>query len=86
MLDPSILPATGTPEPGGLTWRQVDTFFGCLCREREVVGIDVSELAPVAGFTASEFTVAKLIYRLLGYRFAGVNGSYFAVNKPFSVR
>jgi len=70
VMDPSILPATGTPEPGGLTWRQMDRLLSRLCREREVVGLDVSELAPIEGTAASQFTVAKLIYRFLGYRFA----------------
>lgn len=68
-LDPSIVPATGTPEPGGLTWRQVDRLFARLCAEREVIGLDVSELAPLEGERRSEFTVAKLVYRILGRRF-----------------
>jgi len=70
VMDPSIIPATGTPEPGGLTWRQMDRLFARLCRERKVVGLDVSELAPIEGMAASQFTIAKLIYRFLGYRFA----------------
>ena len=69
VLDPSIVPATGTPEPGGLTWWHLDRLFERLCREREVVGLDVSELAPFEGLTAPQFTVAKLIYRLIGYVF-----------------
>jgi agmatinase len=70
VMDPSVIPATGTPEPGGLTWRQMDRLISRLCREREVVGLDISELAPIEGMAASQFTIAKLIYRFLGYRFA----------------
>ncbi len=70
VLDPAIIPATGTPEPGGLTWTQVDALLARLCREREVVGLDVSELAPVAGLTHPQFTVAKLIYRFLGHLYS----------------
>lgn len=66
-FDPSIMPATGTPEPAGLTWTQVDRLFDRLSRERQVVGFDISELAPVEGFTHPQFTIAKLVYRLLGY-------------------
>lgn len=67
VLDPSIMPATGTPEPGGLTWEQVDDFIGRLCGERNVVGLDLSELAPLPGSRHSEFTAAKLIYRFIGH-------------------
>jgi agmatinase len=69
VFDPSLVPATGTPEPGGLTWRQVDRLLQRLCAEREVVGFDVSELAPIEGFRVSEYTLAKIIYRFIGYRF-----------------
>lgn len=69
-LDPSIIPATGTPEPGGLTWYQVDEILGRLCREREVIGMDFNELAPIEGSSVSQFTIAKLIYRMIGYRFS----------------
>lgn len=67
VLDPSIMPSTGTPEPGGLTWMQVDRLFARLCEKRNVVGFDLSELAPVAGVHHPQFTAAKLIYRILGY-------------------
>jgi agmatinase len=69
VLDPAVLPATGTPEPGGLTWRQADALLRRLCAEREVAGLDISELAPIAGLRYPEFTMAKLMYRFLGYRF-----------------
>lgn len=66
-FDPSIMPATGTPEPAGLDWPQVDSLFSRLSRERQVVGFDLSELAPIAGLTHPQFSIAKLVYRLLGY-------------------
>lgn len=64
-FDPSIMPATGTPEPGGLSWYDVDALLGWLCRQRNVVGFDVVELLPTAGQWASEFLAAKLVYRFL---------------------
>lgn len=67
VMDPSIVPGTGTPEPGGLSWYQVDALLDRLCRWRKVVGFDVCELAPIEGQRHSEFTAAKLIYRLLGH-------------------
>ncbi|NWG12790.1 MAG: agmatinase [Acidobacteria bacterium] len=70
VMDPSIMPATGAPEPDGLTWQQMDALLSRLCRERELVGFDVSELAPIPGLRHPEFTVAKLIARILGHRFA----------------
>lgn len=71
VFDPSIIPATGTPEPGGLTWQQVDGLLARLCLERNVVGLDINELAPVPGLRHPQFTIAKLIYRFIGYRFLG---------------
>jgi agmatinase len=67
VLDPSIIPATGTPEPAGLTWNQVDRLFHRLAKKHRIVGFDVSELAPIPGLHHPQFTIAKLIYRLLGY-------------------
>ncbi len=64
-FDPSIVPATGTPEPGGLLWHHVDQLLQRLCRKRKVVGFDVVELLPTPGQWASEFVAAKLTYRLL---------------------
>ena len=66
-FDPSVIPSTGTPEPGGLSWYQVDSLLERLTRERRLVGFDVSELAPVDGLHHPQFTIAKLIYRILGY-------------------
>ncbi|MDW7773677.1 MAG: agmatinase [Desulfobulbaceae bacterium] len=66
-LDPSIMPATGTPEPAGLTWTQVDRLFSRLAEKRRIVGFDINELAPIKGLDHPQFTMAKLAYRLIGY-------------------
>lgn len=66
VLDPAIMPATGTPEPGGLDWRTLTRFLRKVARNRKVVGFDVVELAPIPGWVASDFLAAKLIYRFLG--------------------
>lgn len=66
VLDPSIMPATGTPEPGGLGWTQMIEFLERLCRNRCVVGFDLCELAPIGGLHFPEFAAAKLAYRLIG--------------------
>ena len=68
-LDPSILPATGTPEPGGLTWEQVTGLLRVVAHRRTIVGMDVVELLPTPGLHAADFLAAKLIYRTLGYIF-----------------
>ncbi len=65
-FDPSLIPATGTPEPGGLFWYEMIEILSSVLTERHVVGIDVVELAPIAGMHASEFTAAKLMYTLFG--------------------
>ena len=67
VMDPSIMPATGAPEPGGLTWSQLDRLFGRICQECQIIGFDVSELSPVKALNYPQYTVAKLIYRLIGY-------------------
>jgi agmatinase len=69
-LDPSLVPATGTPEPGGLGWYPVLKLLRRVFRERTVVAADVVELAPIPGLVAPDFLVAKLVYKLIGYRFA----------------
>ena len=61
------MPATGSPEPDGLTWSQLDRLFGRICQESQIVGFDVSELSPVKALNHPQYTVAKLIYRLIGY-------------------
>ncbi len=67
VFDPSIMPATGTPEPGGLDWYTVLNILRGVCEEHEVVGADVVELAPLPGQVAPDFLTAKLIYKLIGY-------------------
>jgi N1-aminopropylagmatine ureohydrolase len=68
-FDPSLVPSTGTPEPGGLGWYRTLKFLRRVFREREVVAADVVELAPTPGLHAPDFLVAKLVYKLLIYRF-----------------
>jgi agmatinase len=70
-FDPAIMPATGTPEPGGLTWYEGLALLRRVIERRRVVGCDVVELSPVPGLVAPNFMCAKLIYKILSYRFAG---------------
>lgn len=64
-FDPSLMPATGTPEPGGLDWYRVNALLRRVASRRRVVGFDVVELLPAPGHHASAFTAAKLVYRFL---------------------
>jgi len=66
-LDPSVMPATGTPEPGGMLWQDVLELIREVCRKRRVVGFDVVELAPIPGMVAPDFLAARLAYRMMGY-------------------
>lgn len=66
-FDPSLVPATGTPEPGGGTWYPTLTMLHSLFRSKTVVGMDVVELAPQASHRASDFLAAKLVYKCLGF-------------------
>lgn len=68
-FDPSLVPSTGTPEPGGGDWYRTLAFLRRVFAERTVVGCDVVELAPTPGLHAPDFLVAKLVYKLLTYRF-----------------
>jgi agmatinase len=65
-LDVSLVPALGTPEPGGLGWYDMLTLVTALAKGPGIIGMDVSEIAPIEGFVAPQFTVARLIYRMLG--------------------
>jgi agmatinase len=67
-IDPSLIPGVGTPEPGGLTWYETLGFLRRVFACHEVIGCDVMELAPVADSVVSEFTTAKLVYKLIGYQ------------------
>jgi agmatinase len=69
-FDPALVPSTGTPEPGGLQWYPVMKLLRRVFRERDVVAADVVELAPIPGLIAPDFLVAKLVYKMIGYRFA----------------
>ena len=69
-FDPSLLPATGTPEPGGLGWYEVNELIRRVARKRRIVGFDVVELLPLPGEHASEFIAAKLVHRVLAEVFA----------------
>ena len=65
-IDPSVLPATGTPVPGGLGWYQTLGLFESVARQRRIIGFDVMEFAPIAGFHAFDFAAALLTYKLMG--------------------
>lgn len=65
-IDPSVLPATGTPVPGGLGWYQTLGLFESVARQRRVIGFDVMEFAPIAGFHAFDFAAALLAYKMMG--------------------
>jgi agmatinase len=67
VLDPGVLPAVGTPEPGGLTYYQVLSIISTLARRGPVVGLDLVELAPIPGNRVSEFTAARILYKAVGY-------------------
>lgn len=69
-IDPSEMPAVGTPEPGGLHWYQLLDLFREICRRTTVVGMDVVELCPMEGQTHAHFLAARLVYKMIGYRFA----------------
>ena len=66
-LDPSIIPATGTPEPGGLGWYQTLELLKIVSEKKNIVGFDVVELSPISGMVAPDFLAAKLVYKLMGY-------------------
>lgn len=66
-LDPAIVPATGTPEPDGLTWNETLDIVRTLASHATIVGIDCVELAPVDGLHASDFAAAKLVYKVISY-------------------
>lgn len=67
-FDPSLMPATGTPEPGGLPWYPTMKLLRRVFTEKNVVGADVVELAPIGGNAAPDFVAAKLVYKMIAYR------------------
>ncbi len=68
-LDSSIMPATGTPEPGGLFWYETLSLIKTIFKNANVIGADINELAPIKGFNSYNFLVAKLAYKILTYKF-----------------
>lgn len=71
VFDPSMMPSTGTPEPGGLDWYEVITLLKKVASKKNIIGFDVVELCPNKINKAPDFTAAKLIYKLLSYKFRG---------------
>lgn len=65
-MDPAIFPATGTPVPGGLGWYQTLSLFESVAKQRNIIGFDVMEFAPIPGFHAYAFSAALLVYKLMG--------------------
>ena len=68
-LDSSIMPATGTPEPGGLLWDETLNIIKIAAKNSKIVGADINELSPIKGFNSYNFLVAKLAYKILSYKF-----------------
>lgn len=65
-MDPSVFPSTGTPVPGGLDWYQTLSLFESVCRQRELIGFDIMEFAPIEGFHAYDFAASLLAYKMMG--------------------
>ena len=76
-FDPSIMPSTGTPEPGGLLWYETLDFLKQVFKEKNVVGFDIVELCPNEDDKSSDFLAAKLYYKMLSYKFADLDVDYF---------
>lgn len=70
VFDPSIMPATGTPEPGGMNWNTMIQYLKQVFQQKNVLGFDIVELAPISGLSAPQFLAAKLYYKMLSYKFA----------------
>ena len=68
-LDASIMPATGTPEPGGLFWDETLNIIKVAAKNSNIVGADINELSPIKGFNSYNFLVAKLVYKIISYSF-----------------
>jgi len=72
-FDPSVIPSTGTPEPGGLTWEQGNAFLELIARKKEIIGMDLVEAMPVKGLEYGIFACARFFYRMLAV--AGMKGA-----------
>ena len=68
-FDSSLMPATGTPEPGGLFWDETMEIIKIASKYSKIVGADINELSPIKGFPSYNFLVAKLAYKILSYKF-----------------
>ena len=68
-FDSSVMPATGTPEPGGLFWDETLNIIKIAAKNSNIVGADINELSPIKGFNSYNFLVAKLVYKILSYKF-----------------
>ncbi|MDP3245323.1 MAG: agmatinase [bacterium] len=68
-FDPALVPATGTPEPGGLSWQNFTDLMREVFTKKNVVGCDVVELAPIAGHNVSDFVASLAAYKMIGYKF-----------------
>ena len=68
-LDSSLMPATGTPEPGGLFWNETIRIIKIAAQSSQIVGADINELSPIKGFDCYNFLVAKLAYKIISYSF-----------------
>lgn len=82
VFDPSIMPSTGTPEPGGLLWYETIEFLKKVFMEKNVVGFDIVELCPNPANKAPDFMVAKLYYKMLSYKFCQQDYDDFLENTP----
>jgi len=69
-MDPAIMPSTGTPEPGGLSWAEITALVRATAERRRIVAADIVELSPIPGLVAPNFLAAKLVYKLLTYKYA----------------
>jgi agmatinase len=72
VFDPSIMPSTGTPEPGGMDWNTMIRYLKKVFTQKEVIGFDIVELAPIDHLKAPQFLAAKLYYKMLSYKFANL--------------
>lgn len=72
VLDPSIMPSTGTPEPGGLLWYDILGLLKEVTKKKELIGFDVVELCPNPNNKSPDFLASKLIYKILSYKFGGI--------------
>tara|TARA_B110001454_G_C12636357_1_gene399265 strand:- start:519 stop:1055 length:537 start_codon:yes stop_codon:yes gene_type:complete len=75
-LDSSIMPATGTPEPGGLLWDETLNIIKIAAKNSNIIGADINELSPIKGFNSYNFLVAKLAYKIISYSFEFKKSKY----------